>query len=147
VGGECVSVVCPGADIYGGAMFDSDASSRADATEVGALSEAYEAALLRNDVQAMNEAFWTSPNVLRFGIEDMQVGSDEVVLWRQRATPVSAQRRLLTKTVLAIAPGVVAVDLTFRDGDRPMIGRQSQIWARQPEGWRIVRAHVSVIPG
>jgi hypothetical protein len=25
------------------------------------------------------------------------------------------------------------------------IGRQSQVWARTPEGWRVVAAHVSVI--
>ena len=25
-------------------------------------------------------------------------------------------------------------------------GRQSQVWVRLPEGWRIVAAHVSILP-
>ena len=25
-------------------------------------------------------------------------------------------------------------------------GRQSQVWVRLPEGWRIVSAHVSILP-
>jgi hypothetical protein len=25
-------------------------------------------------------------------------------------------------------------------------GRQSQVWVRMPEGWRIVQAHVSLLP-
>jgi hypothetical protein len=25
-------------------------------------------------------------------------------------------------------------------------GRQSQVWVRLPEGWRIVQAHVSLLP-
>jgi len=120
-------------------MFD------ADAAEVSALSDAYEAALLRNDVEEMNRAFWVSPGVLRFGIADMQSGYDEIVAWRTGAAPVSSKRRTLSKVVAALADGVVAVDLTFRNGDEAMLGRQSQTWVRRPEGWRIVRAHVSVI--
>lgn len=112
---------------------------------VGLLSDAYEAALIRNDLAAMNGVFWASPDVLRFGIADMQRGFDEVVAWRASATAVSVTRTITTRNVLELAPGVVAVDLTFRDGDQPMIGRQSQTWVQQPEGWRIVRAHVSVI--
>ena len=113
---------------------------------VGRLSDEYEAALVRNDIGAMNDAFWTSADVLRFGIADMQVGHGEVVAWRASAAPVPASRTITDRTVLEIAPGVVAVDLTFRNGDEPMLGRQSQTWVEHPEGWRIVRAHVSVIP-
>ena len=43
-----------------------------------------------------------------------------------------------------LAPGVVAVDLTFVNGDDPTVGRQSQAWVRTDVGWRIVRAHVSM---
>jgi len=38
----------------------------------------------------------------------------------------------------------VAVDLTFADDDHS-IGRQSQTWIRTDAGWRISRAHVSII--
>jgi len=113
---------------------------------VGRLSDEYEDALLRNDLDAMNEVFWHSDDVLRFGIAEMQSGFDEVVAWRVATQPVPATRTIVDRRVLEIAPGVVAVDLTFRNGEEPMIGRQSQTWVEHAEGWRIVRAHVSVIP-
>ena len=128
-------------------MPNADDIAMGDEAVVSRLSDEYEAALLRNDIEAMNAAFWAVPEVLRFGIADMQFGYHEVVAWRATATPVSTDRQTLTKTVCALAPDVVAVDLTFRNGDAPVIGRQSQTWVRRPEGWRIVRAHVSVIAG
>ena len=111
------------------------------------LSDEYEAALVRNDLAAMNDVFWHSDDVLRFGIADMQSGYDEVVAWRTGALPVPSTRTIIERKVLELAPGVVAVDLTFRNSDEPMIGRQSQTWVERGEGWRIARAHVSVIPG
>ena len=128
-------------------MSGAERDLSADETTVSALSDAYEAALVRNDLDAMNADFWVSPDVVRFGVADMQFGYDDVVAWRAGATPVNLTRRTLTKTVLEVAPGVVAVDITFRNGDDPVIGRQSQTWARHTEGWRIVRAHVSMITG
>jgi len=125
--------------VYGSTMHEIDE------VEVNLLSDAYEAALLLNDLDTINDAFWSSPEVLRFGIDDMQVGIDELVAWRTSAEAVNPTRRITSKTVLALGPGVVAVDLTFKNGDDPMLGRQSQTWVRLPEGWRIVRAHVSVI--
>ncbi len=47
--------------------------------------------------------------------------------------------------VQAFGPNVVTVDVTFRNGDAPGTGRQSQLWVRMPDGWKIVRAHVSMI--
>ncbi len=133
--------------LYGGFMSGAERDLSADESTVSALSDAYEAALVRNDLDAMNAVFWTSPEVVRFGVADMQVGYDDVVAWRATAQPVNPTRRTLSKSVLALAPGVVAVDITFRNGDDPTIGRQSQTWVRKPEGWRIVRAHVSTIVG
>ena len=57
---------------------------------------------------------------------------------------ISHERRRRSRHIVALAPGVVAVDITFHDGDR--IGRQSQTWIEVAAGWRIARAHVSVIP-
>ncbi len=75
----------------------------------------------------------------------MQFGFDELVRWRASATPVSPMRRITKRIVMGIAAGVVAVDITFVDADSPFLGRQSQTWVKGSEGWRIVRAHVSVI--
>ncbi len=125
--------------VYGSAMLEIDE------VEVSRLSDAYEEALLLNDLDAINGVFWASPKVLRFGIADMQVGIDELTSWRASAEAVNPARRITSKTVLALGPGIVAVDLTFKNGNDPMIGRQSQTWVRLPEGWRIVRAHVSIV--
>lgn len=117
----------------------------ADVAEVEPLFDAYEAALLRNDVAVLHATFLPSDDVLRFGIADEQRGSDGLLAWRRGAAPVDPRRRITSRSMLGIAPGVVSVDITFVNGDDPMIGRQSQTWVRRPEGWRIVRAHVSVI--
>ncbi|MFM2070828.1 MAG: hypothetical protein RLZZ623_1091 [Actinomycetota bacterium] len=117
-----------------------------DEVEVGLLSDSYERALLHNDVDAMNASFWESDAVVRYGIADMQYGYDEVVAWRAQALPVNPLRQIMRKTVASLGPDVVAVDLLFDDGDGSVTGRQSQTWVRRPEGWRIVRAHVSVVP-
>lgn len=119
---------------------------RDDELAVTALSDVYEDALLRNDVELMNSYFAQTDDVRRFGISDMQTGYADVVAWRATATPVDPQRRILERSVVALGPGVVAVDLTFMDSVSPgRIGRQSQTWVLRAEGWRIVRAHVSVI--
>ena len=125
-------------------MSDTRSPTPAEAV-VARLSDEYEAALVRNDLAAMNDVFWQSADVLRVGIADMQSGYDEVVAWRTTAVPVPASRTIIERAVLEIAPGVVAVDLTFRNGAEPFIGRQSQTWVEHDSGWRIVRAHVSVI--
>ena len=113
--------------------------------EVTALFEAYERALLANDVEAMDRTFWNDARVVRFGIAEVQVGMDEIRAWRRGAAPVPTTRTITSRHVLALASDVVAVDVTFRNGDAPGIGRQSQTWRRFDDGWRIVRAHVSMI--
>jgi hypothetical protein len=37
------------------------------------------------------------------------------------------------------------VSTEFRSPGSPVVGRQTQAWARLPEGWRIVAAHVSIL--
>ncbi len=112
--------------------------------EVTALSDAYEAALIANDVAAMDAVFWNSPDTIRFGIAEVQHGYDEIAAWRATAGGVPSSRRIITRTVCELAPGVVAVDLTFVNGDDPTVGRQSQVWVRTDGAWRIKRAHVSM---
>lgn len=113
--------------------------------EVTALFEQYERDLVANDVDAMDAVFWDDPRVVRFGIAEVQVGFDAIRTWRATATPVPSTRRITSRHVLALSADVVTVDITFVNGDAPGTGRQTQVWQRRPEGWRIVRAHVSMI--
>lgn len=124
---------------------EDEGAEAAEVAEVAAISDAYEAALKRNDIEAMNAVFWNDQRVLRFGLADMQRGFDEIVAWRATARPVNPNRVILSRDVTALAPGVVAVDIVFDDGDPTVVGRQSQTWVRLDTGWKIARAHVSLI--
>lgn len=116
-------------------------------TEVRALFEAYEDALMRNDVAAMDAAFWDSPEVVRYGVAEVHYGIEAVKRWRADATPVPPGRAREETRVTALSPDCVLVATLFRYPGLPgLLGRQSQTWARLPEGWRIVHAHVSSIP-
>jgi ketosteroid isomerase-like protein len=113
--------------------------------EVRAAFEAYEQALLANDVGAMDTAFWDDERLVRYGIGEIQHGYGEVAAWRATATPVPANRRHERVGVTAFGPDLAVVSLEFRNGDAPSSGRQSQVWARLGDGWRVVHAHVSVL--
>ena len=55
--------------------------------------------------------------------------------------------RGISKTVITTygKDFAVASTLFHRDSMVGKVGRQMQTWARFPEGWRVVAAHVSVI--
>ena len=105
----------------------------------------YEAALLANDVDTMDRWFWDDPAVTRFGIAECQYGPEEIARWRRQTLPVPADRRHVRTTFVPAGADVVVVALEFANGDAPGRGRQSQVWRRTSEGWRVVHAHVSII--
>ena len=113
--------------------------------EVRAAFEAYEQALIANDVAAMDAAFWDDERVVRFGIAEIQHGFEEVAAWRATATPVPTSRRHERIVVTAFCADLAVVSLEFRNGDASAVGRQSQVWARLSGGWSVVHAHVSML--
>ena len=114
--------------------------------EVRAAFEAYERALLANDVAAMDGAFWDDPRVVRFGIAEIQHGFAEVAEWRSTATPVPTDRHHERVTITAFGRDLAVTSLVFRNGDASATGRQSQVWARLAGGWAS-RARPRVCPG
>ena len=113
--------------------------------EVRECFAAYERALLANDVDAMDRWFWDDPAVTRFGIAECQYGPEEIASWRRSTEPVPSDRRHVRTTFVPPGPDVVVVARACANGDRPGRGRQTQVWRRTPEGWRVVHAHVSMI--
>jgi hypothetical protein len=111
--------------------------------EVSAAFERYEHALVSNDVETLDALFWTSPHVIRYGAGENLYGHDEILAFRQ-ARPSKGLARTLTRTVITTFGQDFATANTefLRDGVE-RVGRQSHSWARLPEGWRIVAAHVS----
>lgn len=114
--------------------------------EVTRLFLDYEAALMRNDAEALNAYFWRSPLVTRYGICDRQLGHEALVAYRASVPAVDFTRTLHDVRITAFGPDMAVAMCEFRRSDSPLHGFQTQTWVRLPEGWRIVSAHVSMVP-
>ena len=116
--------------------------------DVEAAFAAYEAALVGNDVAALDGFFWRDPRALRYGAGENLYGHAAIASFRA-ARPAAGLGRALERTVVTTFGRDFATASTLfqREGAPGRIGRQTQSWARLPEGWRIVAAHVSVIDG
>lgn len=109
--------------------------------ELTQVFEAYESALVENDVEAMLGFF--DDRALRFGIADQQAGLAEQRRWRQDQPALPPGRYLKDTEVRAYGLDTAVVTTLFGYPGSDVLGRQSQTWVRRPEGWRIVHAHVS----
>lgn len=115
--------------------------------EVQAVFARYEDALVNNRVAVLDELFWRSPHTVRYGTGENLYGFDQIAAFRA-ARPSAGLARTLTRTVITTYGHDLATAMTeFRRDGQSAIGRQSQTWARLPEGWRVVAAHVSLLPG
>ncbi|MEM6637808.1 MAG: oxalurate catabolism protein HpxZ [Pseudomonadota bacterium] len=111
--------------------------------EVTEAFNAYEAALVGNDVDTLDRLFWASPEVVRYGPREALYGRDEILAFR-KARPSAGLDRTLVRTLITTFGTDFGTAFTeFRRPGMDRTGRQSQSWARFPEGWRIVAAHVS----
>lgn len=111
--------------------------------EVSAAFQRYETALVSNDVATLDALFWAGSHVIRYGIAENLYGQAEILAFRQ-SRPSKGLARTLTRTVITTFGrdfGTANTEFVRNGEDR--IGRQSHSWARLPEGWRIVAAHVS----
>ncbi|QDJ11573.1 Hypothetical protein HVPorG_04735 (plasmid) [Roseomonas mucosa] len=111
--------------------------------EVTAAFGRYEAALVGNDVAVLDELFWDSPHVLRYGAGENLYGTAEIAAFRA-ARPSKGLDRTLTCTVITtFGRNLATANTEFVRPGVDKVGRQSQTWVRLPEGWRVVAAHVS----
>lgn len=105
----------------------------------------YEQALIENDLETMDALFWDSPDVLRFGAGENLYGIEEIRRFRQNRPTRNLARSISHLKVMTFGEDTAAVTLEFcrqvEGVDR--FGRQSQMWRKFPEGWKIVSAHVS----
>ncbi len=128
------------------AVNESDINLTAVRAELTAVSDRYEAALVANDVPALQELFWESPYVVRFGATENLYGTAEIEAFRRARPAAGLARTIIRREVVTFGTDTGAVSVEFErtaaDGSRTR-GRQSQFWRRFPEGWRVVSAHVS----
>ena len=108
---------------------------------------AYETALVTNDVEALDGFFWNDPLVIRYGGGENLYGYDEIAAFRAARSPAGLARTLERPVVTTFGRDHATACTLFRRDTAPgKIGRQTQTWVRTPIGWKIVAAHVSVIP-
>lgn len=114
--------------------------------EVEAAFARYEAALVGNDVAVLDGLFWQDARVIRYGIEENLHGAGEILAFRKARPSKGLSRRLARTVITTFGPDfATASTLFYRDSAPGRVGRQMQTWARMPEGWRVVAAHVSII--
>lgn len=109
--------------------------------EVTAFFESYEAALMANDIEALDNFFWRDPLTKRFGLADASYGHDEIAAARRRGS--AADRTLERTAITSYGDSYATADTEFTRIASGRRGRQSQTWVRVDVGWRIVSAHVS----
>jgi len=115
--------------------------------ELHALYPQYEAALMANDAETLTRMFWASPQAMRFGVAENLYGIDEIDAFRKGRSHANLARRVKRLDIVTFGRDFGSVTLEFERTvcGKMISGRQSQVWVRFPEGWRIVSAHVSVL--
>ncbi len=126
-------------------MTDSPADLIAELTQ---LYQTYETALCTNDLATLDALFWESTDVVRFGATENLYGIDEIRQFRQNRPTQDLAREIFCLTVVPLGDDTAAITLEFRRTINGVArsGRQSQFWRKFPQGWRIVSAHVSLLP-
>jgi hypothetical protein len=114
--------------------------------EVEAAFARYEAALVSNDVDALQALFWDSTHTIRYGIGENLYSYDEIGAFRAARSPVGLMRTTSRTVITTFGRDFATASTLFHRETAPgKVGRQMQTWARTPDGWRVVAAHVSVI--
>jgi len=115
--------------------------------EVQDAFQRYETALLANDLAGMDALFWHDDKTLRYGVAENLHGIDEIRAYRSNRSPLGLHRSLSCTVITTFGTDCATASTLFeREAQAGMIGRQQQTWVRLDVGWRIVAAHVSVIP-
>ena len=116
--------------------------------ELAALYPRYETALVTNDVPTLVEMFWSGDQVQRFGVSENLYGPAELEAFRKSRPAANLARTVTRLDIASFGRDFASITLEFERAtpNGPVRGRQSQVWVRLPEGWRIVQAHVSLLP-
>lgn len=114
--------------------------------EVMAEFNRYEKALVTNDVTVLDAIFHDGSRTIRYGIGENLYGYSEIAAFRAARPSVGLMRRIERTAITTYGRDfATASTLFYRDTLPGKVGRQMQTWARMPQGWRVVAAHVSII--
>jgi hypothetical protein len=114
--------------------------------EVEAAFAKYEQALVTNDVATLEALFWDDGRTIRYGVGENLYGMDAIRAFRRARSPVGVMRSIERTVITTFGRDFATASTLFSRETTPgKVGRQQQSWARLPEGWRVVAAHVSLI--
>lgn len=114
--------------------------------EVRAAFDRYEKALGDNDVDMLDALFWKNARTIRYGGAENLYGHDEIAAFRAARSPAGLARTISRTVISTYGRDCAVASTLFHRASMPgKVGRQMQTWARFPEGWRVVAAHVSFI--
>jgi Protein of unknown function (DUF3225) len=113
-------------------------------TELTTQFNRYQKALIDNDVAVLNELFWNNVLTIRYGVGENLYGHAAIATYRTTRDPQDLPLVVGTSVVTTYGREAATTNIEFTRAGRK--GRQSQTWIRLPEGWRIVAAHVSLMP-
>jgi Protein of unknown function (DUF3225) len=105
----------------------------------------YERALVTNDIAELDALFWKSPYTLRYGATENLYGYDEIAAFRARRPAVNLARDLTRTVITTYGRDFATANAEFKRAGSLATGRQSQVWLRTDDGWRVVAAHVSLL--
>jgi hypothetical protein len=114
--------------------------------EVTQAFERYERALVANDVATLDALFWNSPRTLRYGIGENLYGHDAIAAFRGARPAINLTRRLDNTAIVTYGRDFATANTEFQREGSTLTGRQSHVWIRTHDGWRIAAAHVSLLP-
>ncbi|MGY1915229.1 AtzH-like domain-containing protein [Blastococcus sp. SYSU DS0973] len=111
--------------------------------------DAYEAALMADDVAALDQLFAPGPGTLRADADGVLVGHGEIAAFRRGRG--GAPGRTVVRVHVQVIDDDHALVLAVTELARGGRGAQTQLWARSagvPEhgGWQVTAAHVAVPP-
>ncbi|MGS4947133.1 AtzH-like domain-containing protein [Meridianimarinicoccus sp. RP-17] len=113
-------------------------------SEVRAAFDAYEDALLANNVETLIGFFRDDPATVRMTDESGHYGLDQMAAFRRGRDTTDIARDLLRVDIMALSNDVAVATAEYRRRLSGRRGAQTQVWIRLPEGWRIAAAHVSL---
>ena len=110
----------------------------------------YEKALNENDVGVLNALFWNSPHTVRYGVAEQLYGHAEIAGFRAARSTLDLRRELLRVVITTYDREFGTASCEYRRLETGRRGRQMQTWMRLPgeenAGWKVVAAHVSLLP-
>ena len=123
-------------------MIVNDPEALAEVTE---LFEAYERALVGNDVEALDGFFLASDKTIRYGGGENLYGIEAIRGFRTGRPNVDLDRNLAGTVITTYGTDFATASTLTRKKGSGKTGRQMQTWARTQHGWKVVAAHVSFL--